>query len=358
MTKKLHVGVAGCRWVGRCHAEGFSRRKDVELTALADQDADIRNDVGNTLGFKQTFEDYKQMIRGADLDAVVVALPTFMHFEACMTALRAGCHVLCEKPPTSTLAEMTGIAGEAEKRGLVYMFGRQPRFSPNVQAARRLVARSVLGDVYHAEASWVRARWRGLAGRSWRLDRKLGGGVLLDLGVHAIDEAWFCMGCPKPVEISAGMHTAFRRFAGHRASYTADDAAAGFVRFANGATLSFEVTFALNTPGPDGLDQYTNKTPEWGSTRLYGTKAGLDVKRGLLTTGGLDGVSVRPITAKGSTPVFEAQAREFVRAIQTGRPPLNSADQAVLLMRMLDAARRSGDTGRSVGIATKSRKKD
>jgi predicted dehydrogenase len=245
---------------------------------------------------------------------------------------------------------MRRVAKAAAERGLVYMFGRQPRFLANVRAARRLVARGALGEVYHAEASWLRARWGGLSGGSWRLDRERGGGVLLDLGIHAIDEAWFCMGCPKPVEVSSGMHTAFRHFAEETAAYTADDAAAGFIRFENGATLSFVVTFALNTPGPEGLAEYANKTPEWGSTRLYGTKAGLDVKRGLLTRGNARGINVRPIAATAGTPVFTAQAREFVRAIRDGRPPLNPAEQAVMLMEVLEACRKSGDTGRSVRI--------
>ena len=350
MAKKIRVGVAGCRWVGSMHTEALARTPGVELTALAELDEARRVEIVKQYGFRQSFPDWQTMILEAELDALVVALPTFMHGDACLGGLRAGLHVLCEKPPTSTAAEMTRVARVARDRELVYMFGRQSRFDPRVLAARKLVAGGKLGDVYHAEASWTRTRWGGLRTPSWRLERDRGGGVLLDLGVHAIDEAWFCMGCPKPVEVSAGLYAAFKHLSPRPSTYTADDAAAGMVRFEDGATLSFRVTFALNTPGPAGGPAAGRMCPEWGVTRIYGTKAGLDVKSGLLVRGGVNDVDIRPYPAPGKHPAFDAQVREFVRAVRTGDTPISSADHALWLMKMLDAARRSGDEGRSVRV--------
>jgi predicted dehydrogenase len=154
-----------------------------------------------------------------------------------------------------------------------------------------------------------------------------------------IDNPWFVMGCPRPVEAFGGAHVAFAHLAPKGVEYTAEDMAVGMVRFETGATLVFTVTFALNTPGPIG------------EVKVYGKKGGIDVWGEKLVMGRRKDVRVVPLRLpKKPRPSFEAQAREFVRAVRAGGEPLNSASQAVMLMQILDALRKSGDTGGGVRI--------
>jgi predicted dehydrogenase len=335
--------------VGNQHATALRAVPGVVLAAIADADERVRHEAGQTHSVSRLYADYRDMIAGGGLDAVAIALPTGMHCEACCAALRAGLHVICEKPPTSSVAEMKRIKRCADDTGLTYMFGRQSRFSPGVLASRRAVAAGRLGRVYHGEAVWVRSRWAALSQAGWRMDRTRGGGVLLDLGVHAIDEVWFCMGCPRPIEVSAGLHAGFARFSAAPKLYTADDCAAGLLRFENGATLSFLAAFALNGL-PQGVKCADGKPCEWGHRAIYGTGAGLLTGSGTLIRGGPGDLVSADLPRTARHAPFEGQAREFIRAVRTGSTPLNSAEQALMLMRMLEGACRSADLGRAVRI--------
>jgi len=352
MAKKLRIGFMGATWPCRYHAKGFGALRGAELAAVAEPNEEKRRAFVTANGPMREFTDYREMIEKNDLDAVAIGLPTGMHFDATCESLKAGLHVLCEKPPTTNCREMMRVARLAKRTGLTYMFCRQPRFKAESLAARRLAASGRLGEVYHAEGRWYRARNIPLGAGGWFVNRAKGGGVLLDLGIHAIDNAWFVMGCPRPVEVFAGLHCTFSHLAPKGIAYTAEDAAVGMIRFENGATLDFTVTFALNTAGPDAAKVNGETRPEWGEVRVYGDKGGVDVTAGKYIAGRKRNVRVTPLRVpKKPLPVFDAQAKEFLRAVRTGTEPMNSADQAVMLMQMLDALRKSGDTQRAVRIA-------
>jgi predicted dehydrogenase len=265
--------------------------------------------------------------------------------------------VLCEKPPTVDAAEMQTVAEAAADGGLTYMFARQMRFGPHLREARELVLEGALGEVYHAESRWMRGRNIPFRG-GWGVNKDHGGGVLLDLGVHQIDDAWFAMGCPQPVSVFAAMHSGMSHLAPDDLSmpYNADDATVGLIRFANGATLNFTVTFALNIDWHEGYFDLNKARgrPNWRELRVYGDQAGLDVSKAKIVEGDVTGISARSYQPREAftqhSNVFVAQMSEFARAIREGDEPLSSASQAVALMQMLDAVKRSAETGTSVEI--------
>jgi len=351
MSGKIRIGFMGATWPCRSHAEGFSSIKRVKFEAVSEPDMERRTQFLKTFGEMQEYEDYRDMLQSADLDAVVVGLPTGLHFQASQASLNTGLHVLCEKPPTTNAREMIEIARLAKKKRLTYMFARQPRFTPESLEARKLVQRGRIGDVYHAEGKWIRCRGIPWRADGWFVNKEKGGGVLLDLGVHSIDNAWFVMGCPRPVEAFAGLHCAFSYLAPEGIEYTAEDAAVGLIRFENGATLHFMVTFALNTAGSDAKKVEGFVNPQWGEVKIYGTKGGIDVGAGKLIFGRKNVVGITPLKKpKNPQPVFTAQAKEFIRALRAQDEPLNASDQAVMLMQMLDALKESGERRRAVRI--------
>lgn len=361
MARQLRLGFMGTGYPCLRHGEAFQALPGTELAAVADPDDARRGEFVRKFGAMREFLDYRDMLQQADLDAVVIGLPTGMHTDACLASFDAGLHVLCEKPPTTRTQEMVRVARRAQQAGRTYMFCRQFRFSGASLRARQLVGAGRLGAVYHAEAKWLRCRWIPTGARSWFVSKAKGGGVLLDLGIHAIDEAWFVMGCPRPVEALAGLHCGFAHLAPKGQEYTAEDAAVGVLRFENGATLHFTVSFSLNWPGaqPPPADGKPFN-PEMRETTVYGTHGSVQVfngRDGRQILGGRRGVrlcpipTAEPVLANGAVAMFVRQARDFLRAVRQQSAPTNSAAQAVMLMQMLDALRRSGDTRRAVRIA-------
>ena len=348
MKDPVKVGIIGVGGTIGSTTAILAAEPEVQLVALADPDPTRRKRVLEGIKGVRVFDDYRQMFDACALDAVCIGLPTWMHAPVSQEAIARGMHVLCEKPPSNDAAELIPVTQLAENSGLTYMFVRQSRFTSQLMEGRRLVEAGALGDVYYAETRWIRTRW--CSARGWRHDKAKGGGVLLDLGIHAIDNVWFMMGCPRPTEVMAGLYCTFSHLAPPEQTYTADDAACGFVRFENGCTLHFAVAFSMNTTNRHtpavGSDLVKSETQEF---HLYGTKAGLE--SGKLLVGTPDGVKVKPIKAPAQkASEVTLQAREFIRSIREGDEPLNSGSQAVMLMQMLDAAMKSSEIGSAVPI--------
>src|SRR5690606_8502826 len=151
-------------------------------------------------------------------------------------------------------------------------------------------------EIYHAEARWLRTRYLPQQLDNWRVSASRGGGVLLDLGIHAIDGAWFVMGCPQPVEAMAGMHCKFGYLAPKGQDYSADDLTVGTIRFESGATLQFSCSFSLNWAGYD--PQPTRGKPvrlDRCDISVYGTHGAVDVIKGHEIKAEPDGVRVRKL---------------------------------------------------------------
>ena len=347
MTNKLRFGIIGIGGTIGGTTRILADEPEAELVALADPDPSRRARVLDKIQGVQIFDDYKIMLQQTKLDAVCIGLPTWMHAPATYDALECGLHVLCEKPPANNAEEMKPLAKLASEKGLSCMFVRQSRFTPQLIAGRRLVFNGELGDVYYADTRWVRTRW--CSGKGWRHDKAKGGGVLLDLGIHAIDNAWFMMGCPKPTEVTAGLYMAFSDLAPAEQIYTADDAACGLVRFDNGCVLHFTVAFSLNTADSKASEDGKPIATEFQRVSLHGTKGGLEDGRQLIGTP--EGVKVKTLdTSAYKGDAVTLQTREFIRSIKEEDQPLNSADQAVMLMQILDGAMESSNIGRSVAI--------
>ncbi len=365
---RIRLGIAGLG-MGLSHARAALAARGAELVALADANEDILEQKRDRIvkscgqdGYERLtklplYADYRRMMRMAELDAVLIALPTSMHAEASELALECGLHVLCEKPPATSASQMARVAELARAKELTYMFARQQRFDPAKQLVRRLVDRGQLGPIYHSESKWIRSGFIPFR-KGWGVNRRHGGGVLLDLGVHAIDDGWFLMGCPRPVEAFAALHCSFPHLGEGRGlehAYDADDCATGFVRFANGGSLNFTVTFAMNTAGPHGAPLVGEGAAEWRELGVYGVRAGASIHDGRLTLrkGRTEAVKVRELKAampKGKSELI-LQIEHFCSCLQKGREVQNTPEQAMMLMQMLDALRESAETGRSVTIA-------
>ena len=354
MTNRVRVGVIGLG-VGRHHVYGYATCEQAELIAVCDLDAsridqlsqDVEQRWGVRIEVPHTFNDYHDMLAMGELDAVSVALPNWLHAPVALDALRAGKHVLVEKPMALNAQEAQQMREAAEELDLRLMVHFNYRFTPAAQMMKRYVESGKVGDVYFARTGWHRNRGIPKFGSWFGQKTKAGGGPLIDLGVHRLDLALWLMGYPAPVSVSGATydHIGARLAAEQGKDFDVEDLAVALVRLENGATIILEVSWATNSGRREDMFTY-----------LFGTKGGMvhrnigdgyefEARVYLEEHGAL--VQVAPLI---SPQDLETSWQHFVRCVLEDREPMASAQQGVEMMRLLDAIYRSAEVGHEVAV--------
>ena len=331
----LRVGIIGVGWPGERHLEGYLASDEAQVVAISDLDTTRRAIVAKRYNIPTAYADYRELLDDAQVEAVSIALPNFLHRPATLAALEAGKHVLCEKPPAVTLAEAQEMADAAQRAGRLLAYAVQRRFNPSTEALRMRLAEGKLGEVYHARSVWTRT-WgvpRGLGG--WFTDpARAGGGAMIDIGIHVLDLAWFLMGCPAPTTISSQVYNKFPSLT------KTDDSAFALLRFANGSSIQVETSWVL-----------AQETDSMG-VHLYGTQGGArldDHSLDIYTVSEEERIRTSVTLPTGLT-AFTAQATNFVRAVRGEEPPRTPAEHGIQLMAMLEGIYRSSLEKREVTL--------
>ncbi|WP_110181940.1 Gfo/Idh/MocA family protein [Nocardioides solisilvae] len=166
---------------------------------VAEQEADgLDNGLDNGLDAPTAHAGYEALVADPHVDAVYVGTPHSFHHEHALLALRAGKHVLVEKPFTISAAQARAVVAEAEARGLVALEAMWTRFLPHMARLRELVADGTLGEVTTVIADHSQRLPDDPAHRLQ--DPALGGGALLDLGVYPVSFAHDLLGVPETID--------------------------------------------------------------------------------------------------------------------------------------------------------------
>jgi predicted dehydrogenase len=199
--------------MGRTHYSILSGRPDVRIVALMDSDparrgGDWSEQIGNLpsrwperladAGLRAV-ETVEEMAADPDVDLLVVALPTFLHAESAIAGLRAGKHVLSEKPMALSSAECDRIVEVARRSSGAYMTAQCIRFWPQYAEIKRRVASGRYGAVRSVTLRRI-ASPPLYARDGWLMDHRRSGGAILDLHVHDVDFAHYLMGKPRAVQ--------------------------------------------------------------------------------------------------------------------------------------------------------------
>jgi predicted dehydrogenase len=150
------------------------------------------------LGPARPFGSYDEVLADPDVEAVYVALPNDAHLPWTLAALRAGKHVLCEKPLAMTAAEVDRVVAEADEAGRLVVEASWYRWHPRVRLAQQLLPR--IGQVRHVAAGFTFA---GQLEGNYRLERERGGGALYDVGCYAVSACLWAVGRGLPDDVVA-----------------------------------------------------------------------------------------------------------------------------------------------------------
>ena len=362
-TKTWRVAYIGAgAIVQMAHIPNFKAIPNTESVAICDVNEARANEAAAAAGIPAVYSDHKKMLAEVKPDIVVVATPNVFHKPQAIDALEAGCHVLCEKPVAPTLADAREMFETARRVGKSLTVGTHFRFGANLHAARQQVDGGFFGKIYAARTTWHRRS--GIPGMGgWFTNKDLAvGGVLLDLGVHALDRALYLMDYPKPVAVSGAsfaelgprnlgaggwgmdaMSESARKVAlAGSPRFDVDDLTWALVRFDNGAVLQLQVAWAAHFP-----DHF--------QTEILGSDGGalISDSNSVVLYSNLNGAlaTTELSLPAGPKSTYGTLAANFVRHLE-GDPDANivTEAQALVHVAIVDGIFRSAALGREVEI--------
>jgi predicted dehydrogenase len=151
----LGIGIIGYGYWGPNIVRNFMEVREAAVRRVVDVREDRLEVLSRRHPAIQVGSDVDPLIKDPRIDAVVIATPTASHFELAMQALRAGKHVLVEKPMTATVAEAGCLVTEAKKRGLILMVDHTFVYTPAVRHIRDLIARGELGEIFYYDSTRI-----------------------------------------------------------------------------------------------------------------------------------------------------------------------------------------------------------
>ena len=255
---KVRVGIIGTGQIGKSHVRKYREMPEVEIVAVTDLREEEARRVAAENGIPRVFTDYHEMLKLGEIVAVDVCLHNHFHRPATVAALEAGKHVYCEKPMAATAADARAMMEAARRTGRRLMVQMGTVFTPEAQAARRMIERGALGRVYYAKTSHYRRRGRpyvdGYGSPAFVQRDNSGGGALLDMGIYHMGMMIYLLGNPEIETVTASTFQEIPMDEGRRrdSGYSVEEFVTGMVRFRGDVTMFFEEAWASNMDGGSG----------------------------------------------------------------------------------------------------------
>lgn len=354
---KIKVGIIGAGGIAQYgHIERFQQLDNSSLQAIADPNLQRTEEVAKKYSIPHFYADYRDMLEKGNLNAVSICTPNFLHKQQVIDSLNAGCHVLCEKPVGMNAGEVEEMIKTAKQKNRILMAAMCWRYGAEAQTLKKFIDAGELGNIYYARVAYLRRTGTPDPGSWFTIKSKSGGGVLIDLGVHMIDLALWLMGFPQPVsaygstylevskhgERGGGWPPGYTRINPEKITlktFDVEEFASGLIKFANGATLSVEVSWAGNLASGHHLTFLGDKgganlAPEF---KIYGQK-------------GNTATDTVPQELPQTDSYLE-EIRHFLDCIESGRQPEPSGEKALIVQKILDALYESAETGNEAKIA-------
>lgn len=192
MNKKIRVGIIGCGAIAqKRHLPEYSERSDVEIVAVCDFNVERANEIKEQYGALYAFNHHKDLLALEEVDAVSVCTPNQFHAKVSIEAMKAGKHVLCEKPMATTIEEAREMVKVASENNVFLMVGHNQRLMPTHVQAKQLLQNGKLGRVLTFTTTFGHGGpegWSIDGKNSWFFNKDQAFiGAMGDLGVHKAD---------------------------------------------------------------------------------------------------------------------------------------------------------------------------
>jgi predicted dehydrogenase len=357
-TSKRRVGIIGIGFGAQVYVPAFAS-EGWEVAALCSRHRDNARKAADAAGVRDVHTDPMELIRRDDIAAVGIVTPPGAHHDLSIAALDAGKHVLCEKPFALDATEATAMVKAAERSGKTAMVGHEFRHTPQRGYIKELLDDGYIGRFQLCTIELFLDRYVTREPRplTWAAFRADGGGLLGALGSHYIDglRHWF----GEVASVSGHLMTLRPDLAdaatGRVVKSETDDAFLFTLEFANGGIATMIASFAA-TPARGAKIVVMG---ERGT--LIAEQPGPNPMENGAVIASRDGSPLAPLpTPSKFTPftderdhrlmAFRLLVRDFNRGIERGMSPAPNFTDGLRCQEVLDAVRRSSETGRTIKL--------
>lgn len=352
MLKKM--GIIGFGGMASYHAKQLQDYKKVKVVGIYDVDPE-RMAYGKECGYK-LYESKEALLADKKLDIVLIATTNEVHKELVIEAMEAGKHVICEKPVTMNSDELKEIMAIEEATGQIFTINQNRRTNKDFVLMKNKVEEGLLGDVYVIES-----RVEGSRGmpKGWRTIKELGGGMMLDWGVHLIDQLMHMVKEKKVTNVYCKMYSI---------EYSeVDDNFRLTMTMESGKTIHIEVStnnyithprwYVLGTEGTLQIDDWNcdgqitrcvDKDAVWEDEIVY-TKAGPTKTMAPRRKESTETLTLsEPMDVTDSLTVVYDQLVDAIK----GKASLTiTSEQAMRVMKVMEAAFESYDSGQAIAVS-------
>ena len=314
-------GILATGTIAAKFAETVNAMEDTQvLAACASRTMEKAEAFREKYNIARAYDTYEAMMQDPDVDAVYIATPNNMHYENCVMCLKAGKHVLCEKPFTVDRKEAEKLFVLAKEKGLFIMEAFWIRFLPALQKMKELIENGAIGDVV-----WARSDY-GFIAKGARKDRKfdsfLAGGALLDIGIYNLGFMRMVMGDVQPESFESQDHIN---------EYGTDDFSTILLRYPGGKSAVVTTSIGIN------MTRYAI---------VYGTKGSIaldDFQHAQKLTVQVEGEDAYVIDLQEEINGFEYQIREVDRCVKLGMTTSNvlKAEDTLDILELMSEIRKS-----------------
>ena len=348
----VRFGFIGAGQIAHHAADAVLRHPHGKLVAVQDPHLERRSVLHKKHLLEFVHEDVADLLANESVDAVYIAVPNKFHVPLTIQALEAGKHVILEKPFAMNATEAENAIKIAKKTGRVLFLGMNQRFTGDSQKIKYLVEQGILGDIYHAKAYWKRRSGIPKLG-TWFGNKEIaGGGSLYDIGVHMLDLCLWTINNFEPVSVVGAAYTKFgNRGLGEggwglsdrsETTFDVDDFASAFIRFANGATVTLDTSWACH-----------QATANADNVEIFGTEGGASVRPARLFRADPRPPASYEVLDNLDVPLkmpHQERFHNFIFHLRGEEELCVTMEQALVVQKILDAIAESNRTGKEVRI--------
>jgi len=343
--QRTKVAILGAGFITDIHMESYHRFvPEAEVVAVYARKTDKAKAFAEKYNIPKWYDDVDKAINESGCEVADICLPNYLHAEATIKAAAAGKHIIIEKPLAVTLEEADAMIEACKKAGVKLMYAEELCFAPKYERVRQMVNEGAIGKVYMLKQSEKHSGPH----TDWFYDiRYSGGGVIMDMGCHALGWFRWMLNNAKPTSVYASMATVL-----HKDRTKGEDNSIVIIEFENGVTAIAEDSWAKHGGMDDRCEVHGTGGVMYadlfmGNSAITYSKNGYGYAMEKADT-----------TVGWSFTVFEEafnqgyphELKHFIECVQQNKPPLVTGEDGRAVLEIIYAAYASAGEGKKISL--------